>query len=499
VLPFETVNEPPGERIVYQPSGLSNISKALRRHGSLEQWRAMIKDLPPTGRFTVCASLTTPFQYQAKIESGGFHLYDRTSTGKTTLLQAGASVWGDGCDPQLAGGRDAMIKRWNATANALEGIAEAHNDLPLPIDEIGEGDRREFGSTIYRLFSGTGRGRAKRDGSLSDAKSWRMSILSAGELPVAEYLTEGGGRVRGGQLVRLVDIGLGDTFPDAKSADRVKHGCAEHFGHAGPDLLKAEGVLLGWSTFNHDTIGKARTTEAERVRKRFALVAHVGIKAATAGILPWNREEILEAVRIAYQSWASRSTGVSDAERGLVNVANFILAHGASRFELDSATVPVRDRAGWFRGGRYHFTPEAFKEACNGAPVEATRKAIKARGWLHTNEAGRLTSTIRHQHQTVRVTSVETDLLTIVGDESPDFSGVAGDTGVSRATAGDSADTTTGDQVVSPVSGTGATPPPDTTDTGSGGQVVSGSARATKGATPPTPPTPPKSTFRETI
>lgn len=49
-------------------------------------------------------------------ESGGYHLAGGSSTGKSTALEAAASVWGP---PTKAG----AVRTWRATANGLEGVA----------------------------------------------------------------------------------------------------------------------------------------------------------------------------------------------------------------------------------------------------------------------------------------------------------------------------------------------------------------------------------------
>ena len=42
------------------------------------------------------------------------------------------SVWG-------GGGINGFVRSWRATDNAIEGIALAHNDTFLPLDEINAG------------------------------------------------------------------------------------------------------------------------------------------------------------------------------------------------------------------------------------------------------------------------------------------------------------------------------------------------------------------------
>jgi putative DNA primase/helicase len=414
VLPNESINEPEGQQIVYQPEGQSNTAKAIGKKGSFKQWKSGMKDASPMIMFFVSASLSAPVRFKIGIEAGGFHAFNLTSQGKTTMLQAASSVWGNGVDPAIAGGDEAYIQRWNSTANALEAKAETFNDLAMVIDEIGEGDPKEFGRTIYRVISGTGRGRANRSGGLRDSKSWRVTILSAGEVAVSDFIESGGSRVKGGQLVRMIDLDLaaiGDLFKSSEEADAMKKLCATHYGHAGPAMLEAIPDLVdGWSDFDHSEIGTAVTAIAKRVRARFALVAYTGVIAVNASILPWNEEQVMGAVKSAYSAWHDRINVVSDIDRGVESVKNFILKH-ESRFELPIDEHTPRDRAGWFRDDLYHFTDEAFKEACAGGDAKKVRQALKDAGLLHTSTGNKSKIRVRGVTKPVRVTSVKAEIL----------------------------------------------------------------------------------------
>ncbi|MFZ3328928.1 MAG: DUF927 domain-containing protein [Methylocella sp.] len=48
-------------------------------------------------------------------EGGGINIFGQSSKGKTTILQAAASVWGRGASP-------GYVQAWRATANGLEGL-----------------------------------------------------------------------------------------------------------------------------------------------------------------------------------------------------------------------------------------------------------------------------------------------------------------------------------------------------------------------------------------
>lgn len=64
--------------------------------------------------FGVSVALAAPLLGICYEENGGFHLRGASSTGKTTILYAAASVFG---------GKD-FIQRWRATANGLEATAK---------------------------------------------------------------------------------------------------------------------------------------------------------------------------------------------------------------------------------------------------------------------------------------------------------------------------------------------------------------------------------------
>ncbi len=426
VLPCEVISKPAGERVVFQPVAYHAAADAIYAQGSRHQWIKHIAKPAsdnPLLRFAICAALAAPLRHLSNIEAAGFHFFGCTSIGKTTLLQVSASVWGNAADPAQTGG-DVYLQRWNMTRNALEGIAEAHNDLPLLIDEIGEGDGRDFGKMIYQVMGGTGRGRADRTGAARRRRNWRAWLLSAGEIPVSTCINESGDKVRGGQLVRMIDVPADSIFPDAVIADRMKDACACYFGTAGPAFIEAiinDGIEAVREQLRQlgdvaERIGKAETKEEERVRKRFALVSVAGEMAIEKGILPWAKGAASDACKRVFELWRKDSPIIADTERGIANVRNFILKYGPSRFEGDDGRWAVRDRAGWHRDGYYHFTSEGFKEACNGVLPKIVKLALKRRDLLYVSDTDRLRSGISVNGQSVHVVSVSE---TILGEDVP--------------------------------------------------------------------------------
>lgn len=327
-------------------------------------------------------------------------------------------MWGNGADPGRVGGSGVYLQRWNATKNGLEAMASGFNDLPMCIDEIGESDSKDFGGIIYNLMSGTGKVRMTKSISRRPVKAWRVLVLSSGELPVAEYIEEKGSKVRGGQLIRLVDIPATELFSSAEEADAMKNACRDFFGTAGPSFLARESIVermkTAWKDFDHASIGTTSTPEAGRVLRRFALVACVGELAIDAGVLLWKEGGAVSAARHAFELWQGSSSATTEGERGVENIRDYILKHD-SRFEREKAAVnPIQhERAGFVKEHCYHFLPETFDKACGGENPKNVKKELLARGWLKTDSEKCLFNRVRFAELGKRITviSVCDDIL----------------------------------------------------------------------------------------
>ena len=170
--------------------------------GGLSDWKAGVGRLVSghsRGVLMVSASLSAPLLALAGLDGGGVHLVGSSSCGKSTLLEAAASCWG-------RGSLDGFVRTWRATANALEGTAAYHNDVALPLDELGVVDPRDAATAVYQLAGGQGKGRSRKDGSLRESQTWRVMILSTGEVRLADKIVEGRQRAMAGQMVRLLDV-----------------------------------------------------------------------------------------------------------------------------------------------------------------------------------------------------------------------------------------------------------------------------------------------------
>ena len=249
VLPDETIGSVRGETVIVQGAAAAPFEK----RGSLAEWQDGVGSLVAAharGVFAVSVAFAGPLLGLLGLEGGGFHFYGQSSRGKSTLVEAAASVWGKGAIP-------GFVRPWRTTANALEGAAAIHSDALLVLDELGMIDPREAAAAAYQLAAGSGKGRSGRDGSLRTPMSWRTMVISTGEICLSDKLVEGRQRARAGQQVRLIDIpadagaGFGafdhvGANGDAQSlADSIKKAARSSYGLAGQSLS-----AVSWPTMS---------------------------------------------------------------------------------------------------------------------------------------------------------------------------------------------------------------------------------------------------------
>lgn len=142
------------------------------------------------------------------------------------------------------------------------------------------------------------------------------------------------------------------------------------------------------------------SAEVSRVARRFALAAAAGEIATGQGLTGWHDGEASKAIESCLKAWIRTrgSTGPSDMDAAINQVAAFIEAHGASRFQADTPNMEkVINRAGFLaRDGEgnithYYVLPEIFRrEVCAGFEPDSVARALLDRGFLDPAGKGRL-------------------------------------------------------------------------------------------------------------
>lgn len=211
--------------------GASQVADALHEAGTFEGWLQAVAGVRerPQVMVALYASVAACMLKPLGIEGGGVvHWACESSSGKTTSLRLGASVWGP---PGLG---DGLIGSWDATAKWLEERASFSCDLPLLLDEtshIPEKGREQAARLVYGLTSGTGRGRGTRGGSEAMA-SFRTVCLSTGEAPITDWCRQAG------VAARVLEV-RETPCESAEQSRALSWGLSEHYGHLGPRVVEA--------------------------------------------------------------------------------------------------------------------------------------------------------------------------------------------------------------------------------------------------------------------
>lgn len=401
--------------------------------GTFEGWQqlAVLASGNPLLMLSMSAAFAGPLLHSLNIEGGGLHLVGDSSTGKTTAIMAGISVWGG----------SSFKRTWRATANGLEGAGALHSDTLLALDEIGEVDPRSLYESAYALINGVGKTRANKLGEARQAARWRVFLLSTGEVTVAARMAAGGIEAKAGQSVRILDIpvagkyGLFDELHGRASgsvlSDEVRHMASTDYGHAGPRFVECLIRALDDGFTPFEELAKfveqfdATADQERRAARTFALCALAGELATTWGLVPWQPGDPTKSAKRAFDLWrkqrgeAGRSSEHISIVRALVD---FIDRHGDARFSnvIGQADLMIRDRAGYWQQVTdrkiFLFTSAGLREAAKGHDITRVTRALDEAGAIYAKDTDRHTKTMRtHGGEPKRLYCIDPEKLR--GDE----------------------------------------------------------------------------------
>jgi uncharacterized protein (DUF927 family) len=429
VLPKGAIGSVPGEEVRLDMEPPPSI---YRSRGVLKAWRDGIASMARGNTlliFAIATAFASPLLELLNEPGGGFNLQGRSRTGKTTLLQAAASVWG------APAGRHSFVRTWDTTSAHLEAALSETNGTLAALDEAGTADPHRLGNALYMLGGGAGRGRATANGRTRDNASWHNIFLSTAEQAIADLQAAAGHQQTAGQAARLVDVpadakGGHGVFAELHGhagggdlAEAVKRCAMENHGLAGPAFLKFLAPKVAkdaaWAQEKlAPQIGcfleEFLPSDSDGQVRAVALVAVAGELATEAGVTGWELRQAWHAAGEAFAAWLAKrgSTEAGEDLAAIQRVRTIIEREQSNRFatigeepefatqeELEKPRPPAEKRAiiggqlGWKRwishpmaegGGRWRFLFQisGWREAIGTLdPVQAAR-ALERHGFL---------------------------------------------------------------------------------------------------------------------
>ncbi|MFI8024322.1 DUF927 domain-containing protein, partial [Acinetobacter baumannii] len=405
VTPSKTYGDSSGEELLFN----SEMKNPYAVHGSLAGWQELSRLIEPHALGVLAFSCAFSGQLVAplNLESGGFHIYGSSTDGKSTITKAACSVWGNPRE---------VSKQWRTTDNALENEAELRNDSFLNLDELRQAPPKAVSDIVYMLTGGQGKSRSSKTGKNRDSKQFNLMYTSTGEVTLEEHLRRGGIELDAGLLLRFAhipsDAGKGYGVFEcvnygSNSSDlgnRINELAAKHYGYAGikwleyltsdKDVVMQQAQKLLDSFIEQHT--QAKNGQANRVLRRFALVAVAGELATLAGITEWQQGRAFEAVAQCFNTWLNSLGGGENMEETkiLEHIKAFFESNGTSRFEdltvirqADGEVIRPRthNRVGYYDPDDkvYLVSPTMFKkEMCIGMNEANVKKVLIKHGWI---------------------------------------------------------------------------------------------------------------------
>ncbi len=311
-------------------NAIEHESGKLWASGTWKDWRdgvGTLARLSSTMMFAICVAFAAPLLAFAKCPPFAICLFARTRVGKSIATLMAASVPGIG--------RVEDLITWNITDARLEQRLAEYNDTLFPIDDLmgmaGKNKQKylRIRDLAYKLAQGWATGRhdsfTRAHGGVHE--HWRCIVLTSHEKPIRDLARAAKLERQHGEALRLIDVpatfdGLNHAF-DRLPANletgnfqdwkkdtfkKIADACAQNHGKAFKKYIK---TLIA-----HPNLGKyiqSRTAYfvtkvcdqydgdvARDVAEKFGLIYSGGRLGIRFGLLPWDKDELLEAITKSY-------------------------------------------------------------------------------------------------------------------------------------------------------------------------------------------------------
>lgn len=390
-----------GERDFKLDPGAENVAGWLIKRGSLEKWvKAMqIFDQPNTELHAGCFLLGAGGILLEGSSVNGFisHLYGpETGSGKTSTINAIASIWGDPADQFLT---------YKDTDNYIYKTAGVLNSIPLCMDEVThmvslERDRAR--DMVYQFSQGKEKGRLGQDANQKERASWRTSATwtSNADLYTAlEVVVDSEG-----PKARVFQAFFARSYIFDTYGRKLFQALSDNCGHAGElivqEIIKRGGPRVVYDEyhgkFSKDFNFKFHGTE-RFIEAGFVCAYAIGCIMHELGLISFDVKKAIRRLIQELQSIRSRNNASAVNSFDLLGMFllehNDRLVHVRTRIDVDPKTKtkklvdmvvePTPDRGvarmemmmdpkNGFGGGKLYIAKSALKWWCEKSRADYT-------------------------------------------------------------------------------------------------------------------------------
>jgi Domain of unknown function (DUF927) len=322
--------------------------RGAKPEGDLEGWKKEVavpcgySDLAIT---ILSAAFAAPVLKVVGRPSFGLNIHGLAKTGKSAILVVGSSVGG--------AGREEELPNWAATSAAVGEFCRLYCDRFMPINEVGLIKKKDaYGKiqpAIYQMAEGRERDRhSKSSFAITDDSGFHRTIFVSTAEHSFDYYAQLAGETRDeGEHARCVEVTavrkghmtVIDRWPASVPLDqrnawarkllkRVRNGCEQHHSVAMTpyveflmqDVKRAERHVKGYMAEFMEGLDTTRMSGAmEHAAENLSLIYAGGCVAIDAGVLPYQKSDVLRAVercfRDALQTAAEESDPLLRAKR----------------------------------------------------------------------------------------------------------------------------------------------------------------------------------------
>ena len=380
---FITGQNNPG--ILFHPeAAYQTYANALSSEGKYDEWLRAIRQLMtkfPIVLFSVLATLAAPLLRLIDAPNFAVDFWGRTSSGKTTLLQVLASIWGK---PSGSGG---LILSWNNTVIFSERLASFFGGgFSVFFDDSQTASDRLVEIVTYMLVNGMGKGRAKPY-SVAKTEAFQVVLFTTGEKPLTENSYPGA-------KARVIEI-FGSPFPGIAPQElhQLKGIIMKNYGFLGERYISAlsnvntEDLRTRFLEARDYYSEKATNDIGQRFSAYFAATYLAGaILASKVAEMEWLAPIFVNAIDTVWEQTTVSMAETDMAQKALVGVASWVESNRL-HFSTSKGAITFQPIFGAIKEseGYVAIIPHVFKQALVnlGIPsADAVLTEWMRRDWL---------------------------------------------------------------------------------------------------------------------